>query len=159
VSTGYYTHFHLLIAEATANWARPELRAILGRCFDHGPMRTASNTQINTAGKNRPTADAEITVAIHLCTIAEAFVQAQQRRNDADYNMAKEWTHVEVDTHIAEVNEAFQAWNIIRNEAAAKAYLVSLLGPKDQRANEPKTANAKAGKKQRRPNSDTPPAS
>lgn len=30
VSTAYYALFHLLISEATANWARPELRAILG---------------------------------------------------------------------------------------------------------------------------------
>jgi hypothetical protein len=32
VSTAYNALFHLLISEATANWARPELRAILGRC-------------------------------------------------------------------------------------------------------------------------------
>ncbi len=28
VSTAYYALFHLLISEATANWGRPELRAI-----------------------------------------------------------------------------------------------------------------------------------
>ena len=42
VSTAYYVLFHLLVSEATANWARPDLRPALGRCFDHGPMRTAS---------------------------------------------------------------------------------------------------------------------
>jgi hypothetical protein len=55
VSTAYYAIFHLLIFEATANWARPELRAILGRCFDHGQMKAASETkvsQINTAFKD-----------------------------------------------------------------------------------------------------------
>ena len=53
VSTAYYALFHLLISETTANWAHPEFRAILGRCFDHGPMKTASETkvaQINAAG-------------------------------------------------------------------------------------------------------------
>src|ERR1039457_3816733 len=62
VSTAYYALFHLLISETTANWARPELRAILGRCFDHGPMKTASETkisQINTAFKNKPPEGAE----------------------------------------------------------------------------------------------------
>src|SRR5712692_10126463 len=56
VSTAYYALFHLLISETTANWARPELRAILGRCFDHGPMKTASETkvaQINNAFKDK----------------------------------------------------------------------------------------------------------
>ena len=46
VSTAYYAIFHLLISEATANWGRPELRAILGRCFDHGPMKTASEIRV-----------------------------------------------------------------------------------------------------------------
>src|SRR5712692_9344329 len=119
VSTAYYALFHLLISEATANWARPELRAILGRCFDHGPMKTASETkvsQINAAFKDNPPEGREKTVAIHLRTVANAFIQAQQRRNDPDYNMAKEWTPVEVDTQIASVNEAFKTWNIIRDE-------------------------------------------
>ena len=45
---------------------------------------------------------------------------------------------VEVDTQIASVNEAFKTWGLIRSEAAAQAYLVSLLGTKERRANEPK---------------------
>src|SRR5260370_42629846 len=93
VSTAYYALFHLLISETTANWARPELRAILGRCFDHGPMKTASETnvsQINTALKDNPPDSAEKTVAIHHRTVAKPFIQAHQQRNDADYNTAKE---------------------------------------------------------------------
>lgn len=143
VSTAYYALFHLLISEATANWARPELRALLGRCFDHGPMKTASETkvsQINTAFKDKPPESMEKTLAIRLRTVANAFIQAQQRRNDADYNIAKEWTPVEVYTQIASVNEAFKAWSIIRNEADAQAYLVSLLGTKERRPPEPKQA-------------------
>ena len=150
VSTAYYALFHLLISETTANWALPELRAILGRCFDHGPMKTASETkvsEINTAFKDNPPKGAEEAVAIHLRTVANAFIQAQQRRNDADYNMAKEWTPVEVDKQIASVNEAFKTWNIIRDEAVAQAYLVSLLGTKERRPNEPKQQKARTEKK------------
>src|SRR5712691_7537913 len=146
VSTAYYALFHLLISETTANWARPELRATLGRCFDHGPMKTASETkvsQINAAFKDNPPEGAEETVALHLRAVADAFIQAQQQRNDADYNMAKEWTPVEVDTQVASVNEAFKAWNVIRDEAVAQAYLVSLLGTKERRPNEPKLPKAR----------------
>lgn len=60
------------------------------------------------------------TVAGHLSTVARAFIQAQQWRNDADYNIAREWTPVEVRAQITLVNEAFQAWYIIREEPAAK---------------------------------------
>ena len=31
ISTAYYALFHLLILEATLNWARPELRPILAK--------------------------------------------------------------------------------------------------------------------------------
>ena len=99
-------------------------------------MKTASETkvsQINTIFKDDLPEGAEKAVAIHLRTVANAFIQAQQRRNDADYNMAKEWTPVEVETQIASVNEAFKTWSIIRDEAVAQAYLVSLLGSRHQR--------------------------
>ena len=57
VSTAYYAIFHLLISEATSNWARPELRNQLGRCFDHGSMRSASESmlsEMNTLLKKSP---------------------------------------------------------------------------------------------------------
>src|SRR5580700_5099901 len=62
VSTACYALFHLLIAEPTADWVRPELRAVLARSFDHGPMKTASEArvaQINAALKENPLASAE----------------------------------------------------------------------------------------------------
>jgi hypothetical protein len=152
VSTAYYALFHLLISEATANWARPELRAILGRCFDHGPMKSASETkvsQINALFKNNSLEGAEKSLSNHLRTVANAFIQAQQRRNDADYNLAKEWTPVEVATQIGSVNEAFKSWNIIRDEALAQAFLVSLLGTKERRPQEPKQATTTQRRKKR----------
>jgi|SRR5579863_1452725 len=111
VSTAYYALFHLLISEATANWARPELRAILGRCFDHGQMKTASATkvsEINAAFKNNSQEKAKDSVAVHLRGVADAFIQAQQRRNYADYDRTREVTPVEVDLQIASVSERRQ---------------------------------------------------
>jgi hypothetical protein len=64
--------------------------------------------------------------------------------------MAKEWTPVEVDAQIASVNEAFQAWNIIRDEAVAQAFLVSLLRSRERRPNEPKPPTARTDKKKKR---------
>jgi hypothetical protein len=160
VSTAYYAIFHLLIFEATANWARPELRAILGRCFDHGQMKAASETkvsQINFAFKDNAPDSAEKTVAIHLRTVAKAFIQAQNRRNDADYNMVKDWEPLEVDKQIASVNDAFTTWYTIRDEAVAQAYLVSLLGTKERRPNEPRPLEAKPERRKKRRDPETPP--
>lgn len=106
VSTAYYALFHLLISEATLNWARPELRATLGRLFDHGP-----NSQ-------------ERTVAEHLRTVVTTFIQAQQRRVDADYNLGKDVDETEMLTQLESVTRAFGSWKLIREEASAQAYLL-----------------------------------
>ncbi len=42
VSTAYCALFHLLIAEATLDWGRPELRSEVGRVFGRGEMKSAS---------------------------------------------------------------------------------------------------------------------
>jgi hypothetical protein len=52
----------------------------------------------------------------------------QQKRNDADYDTGKAWTQTDVLTQIDAVSEAFESWKAIRDEPAAQAYLVSLLG-------------------------------
>lgn len=160
MSTAYYALFHLLISEATENWARPELRAILGRCFDHGTRLTASEkrvSQVNSALKGQLLEGADKTVAMHLRTVASAFIQAQQSRNDADYNVAKEWAPVEVAALIAVVSDAFKTWNTIRGEAVAQAYLVSLLGPKERRANEAKLPLDRGQRRQKGRDSSAPP--
>jgi uncharacterized protein (UPF0332 family) len=161
VSTAYYALFHLLVSEATANWAQPELRATLGRCFDHGPMKTASEakiSQINTAFKNNTPEGPEKIIALHLRTVANAFIQAQQKRNDADYNIAKEWTAVEVYTQIAAVSDAFESWSAIRDKAVAQAFLVSLLGSKDRRSADPKQPVVNSNKKIRHPRGKAAPS-
>ena len=132
VSTAYYAIFHLLISEATSNWARPELRNSLGRCFDHGPMKSASEFQV--AQMNALKTSSLTEADQDLLTVANSFVQAQQRRIDADYNLAKEWGALEVSAHIGSVEEAFRAWRRISQDAKAQAFLVSMLGAKDRRA-------------------------
>jgi hypothetical protein len=139
VSTAYYALFHLLISEATANWQRPELRAALGRVFDHGPMKQAADkkvTELNNYFKTRPPEGLEKTVALHLRNVADTFGQAQYHRNEADYNTAREWNSTEVLLHIDLIADAFKSWNIIREEPAAQAYLVSMLPSKERKQNE-----------------------
>ena len=131
MSTAYYAIFHLLISETTLNWRRVELRAQLGRVFEHGKMKTASGAKIadlNSYFNANPPVSSERTVAENLRIVCMAFVQAQQRRNDADYNTGKECTPTEVEIQIREVTRAFKSWAILRDEPVAQAYLVSLFG-------------------------------
>ncbi|HME08247.1 MAG TPA: hypothetical protein VKG25_14425 [Bryobacteraceae bacterium] len=139
VSTAYYALFHLLIAEATANWSRPELRPLLARVFDHGPMKQAADkkvSELNSYFKEKPPDGPERRIAVHLYNVADTFAQAQHHRNEADYNVAREWEPAEVVLHIDGVAEAFNSWNTIRENPVAQAYLVSLLPSKERRQNE-----------------------
>jgi hypothetical protein len=90
VSAAYYAVFHLLISEAIATWSRATSRNSLGRMFDHSVMKKAS-VRISDP-KRRPFAGEDPTVVRHLKTVAEAFVQLQDKRQIADYGNATVWT-------------------------------------------------------------------
>jgi uncharacterized protein (UPF0332 family) len=131
VSTAYYALFHLLIAEAALNWGRPELRSQLGRVFGHGKMKSASNdtrSELETRLRNATAGSQEAVVFEHLRKVTGTFIQAQQRREEADYDTGKEWTQTDVLSFIDVVAVAFERWKVIREEPVAQAYLVSLLG-------------------------------
>jgi uncharacterized protein (UPF0332 family) len=147
VSTAYYALFHLLISEATANWRHEELRGALARVFDHGPMKQAADkkvSELNSYFKDKPPEGQARTVAYHLYNVADVFAQAQYHRNEADYNTTREWELTEVLLHIDGIADAFNTWNVIRDEPGAQAYLVSMLPSRERRQSE-------------RPNSDRRP--
>jgi len=105
-------------------------------------MRTASDAGVSqirgSIKKDRPD-DSERAVLSSLELVASSFVRAQQRRNQADYNVGLEWTHTEVIREIEPAEKAFEAWARIREEPMAQAYLVSLLGSKARRPDETET--------------------
>lgn len=134
VSTAYYALFHLLIAEAALNWKRIEFRDALARVFEHGKMKAACRKkmgELTAYYKTNPRASAELTVAQHLHTVSQTFVEAQQNRHAADYDNSRVWARTAVLAEIESVVNAFQSWHAIRNESVAQAFLVSLFGGKD----------------------------
>ena len=125
VSAAYYAVFHFLIAEATANWSNPPLRAALARAYDHGIMRTASNRILNT--KDFPfTRENPVSVA-NLRFVAQAFGQLQEDRHFADYNLTKDLDPADALAQVKVAEEIFRTWPTIKGEQIAQAYLVSLL--------------------------------
>jgi hypothetical protein len=60
-------------------------------------------------------------------TVAQAFVQLQDRRHIADYHNGIFWNYVESLQAVTRARQAFQIWASIRNEDIAQEYLVSLL--------------------------------
>ena len=133
ISTAYYALFHLLISEATLNWKRADQRALLARFFEHGKMRAASERQRGECNRfidstPPPAPGRELDCMRHLHIVANTFIQAQQQRHTADYDNAGQWNRLRALTLISQVEAAFESWRAIRDEPAAHAYLISLLG-------------------------------
>lgn len=144
VSTAYYALFHLLISEAIANCTDPQFRATLARVFDHGPMKQASDkkvSEINGLFDPRPPEEPERTIKFHLHNVAETFSQAQHNRNEADYNLTRDWQPMQVSLLIEGVADAFKSWSIIREESAARDYLISMLPSRERKQNEKPNPN------------------
>ena len=125
VSAAYYAVFHLLIAEATSNWSNVSLRTALGRAYDHGIMRTASNRILNS--KDFPFTGEDPAVVAALRFVAQAFSQLQEDRHFADYSLTKDLDPVEALTQVKSAERIFTVWPTIRGQQIAQAYLVSLL--------------------------------
>ncbi len=125
VSAAYYAVFHYLIAEATSNWSNAPLRTALGRAYDHGIMKTASNRILNA--KDFPYIGEDPAVVTNLRFVARTFSQLQEDRHFADYNLTKDLDPVEALTQVKSAEKIFNIWPTIRTEHIAQAYLVSLL--------------------------------
>jgi hypothetical protein len=81
VLTAYYALFHLLISEAVANWRRKNLRASLGRAFDHGTMKAASNRIQDTGQFPFVGEDRQVVAALR--AVAKTLVQLREKRHTA----------------------------------------------------------------------------
>jgi hypothetical protein len=125
VSAAYYAVFHFLISEATSHWSNPYLRTALGRAYDHGVMRIASNRIINS--NDFPFTGEDPAVVANLRFVAQTFSQLQEDRHFADYNLTKDLDPVEALTQVKRAEKIFAVWPTIRVEQIAEAYLVSLL--------------------------------
>jgi hypothetical protein len=125
VSAAYYAVFHFLIAEATANWSNAPLRAALGRAYDHGIMKTASNRILST--KDFPFTGEDPAVVASLRSVARRFGELQEDRHFADYDLTRDLDPLTALTQVKSAEEIFHLWQSLRGEQIAHAYLVSLL--------------------------------
>ena len=132
VSASYYALFHLLIGEATqlmlSGRRRRPLRQSLARAFAHSTMKRVAQQFANQSvsdklihGFNDEALDSD------LVDFADAFVELQQARHEADYALHRRFTRSEVVELIDRVDTAFQNWTQIRGSLQADTFLVGLL--------------------------------
>ncbi len=132
VSAAYYALFHKLVDQGTvflvSRRRRSALRACLARAFAHATMRqVAQQFAANSVSpKLRPGLNGQ-TPQPELRALAEAFVDLQQARHEADYNRARRFTRREALDQVELARCAFADWETIRSSPQADTFLTGLL--------------------------------
>lgn len=125
VSSAYYAVFHLLISASAGNWNNGPARAALTRGYEHQLMKAASNRVLSSDFSTLTGDDAAAVADLRL--IARAFVQLQEFRHFADYNLSRELEPIDARNQVLLAQKIFSLWPTIQSTQIAQDYLVSLL--------------------------------
>lgn len=129
VSAAYYALFHLLIRDAVKNWKHADHHSRLARTFDHKRMKDASTAMLKEGGRAQSTeaANPEQTVRFNLSIVCQNFVELQQARHRADYDVEEAFNPLDAAVHVAQTRLAFGYWAKVKDDPLAQGYLYSLL--------------------------------
>jgi hypothetical protein len=129
VSAAYYALFHLLIRDAITNWKHADHHSRLARTFDHKRMKDASTAILKEIGnaQNSEMPGPERDVRFKLSIVSQAFVDLQQARHRADYDIGEALNPLDAAVDVAQARLAFQYWAEVKDEPLAQGYLYSLL--------------------------------
>jgi|ERR1051326_5514089 hypothetical protein len=124
VSAAYYSVFHLLVDAGGRSLTKPgdvKLRHQLQRAHNHGSMKLVCQNlnQLNPL--------VTFPLEPQLIGIANAFVNLQQARHDADYDYSITFIRTDVLQKIALADTALLNWKAVRNTSNARAFLAALL--------------------------------
>ena len=132
VSACYYALFHLLVHDASRRLVRSQARTALRHClcraFDHAVMlgvsrqfaRRGVSPKLSPGLNNQP-------LQAELVTVAVVFLDLQQHRLAADYDMSRKFSRLEVLDIVAATERAFRDWRTVRGSVQADTFLVGLL--------------------------------
>jgi hypothetical protein len=132
ISAAYYALFHLLVDEGSSLVARGNrlnaIRALVSRAFAHSEMKAAASS---FAGGTPRAAIARALgpspVPGELKLVAKSFVQLQEARHWADYDVSRPIYRQQALDLVEMARKAFAAWEDVKKQEAAKLFLVSLL--------------------------------
>lgn len=132
VSASYYAVFHMLIDEATrrtvSGGGRTALRHCLARAYTHRNMRQVA-LQFASGGispKLSPGLNGQ-PLQPQLAELAAAFVDLQEARHKADYDIARRFTRHEALDFADRAEAAMTDWRALHRTAQADTFLIGLL--------------------------------
>src|SRR6185312_577897 len=130
ISSAYYALFHLFIAEAVERLLPaepPGLRERASRAFSHGEIKQVC---VRFLGKQIVEDFApllRVSFSPELKSIAQIFVNLQEERHLADYDVSISLLRTETLLLLDEVQRGFADWKLIRETDEATVFLAALL--------------------------------
>jgi len=130
VSAAYYAVFHLLAEEAAAQATVAAPRGLsqrAQRALEHGEMKQAAQ---NFDGRQLPRHIQPLLstpLSLELIGVARNFVQLQELRHEADYDVTAKFDRTTVQRQIKLAEQLFQNWNQIRGTEESKVFLAALM--------------------------------
>lgn len=137
ISTSYYAVYHFLIFKTTrklvgTSYDLRALRELTSRAFAHGEMKSACKSFAAGGVSNLPTTVEEamtpLSIPSELRDIAGHFVELQEKRHDADYNLrytARKRDALSAHSKAKEVIK--DLWPQISSHDATRFFTVALL--------------------------------
>jgi hypothetical protein len=133
VSTAYYALFHFLIDQSSrlfvgSTGERESFRRVLVRAYGHSEMLSVARTfRGGTLPATITRLVGTLPVPPVLRNLAELFLNLQEQRHLADYDLAAAFLRQDVLALIDDVERAVADWATIRTEPAARFFLICLL--------------------------------
>jgi hypothetical protein len=135
VSAAYYALFHLLAADGARFLSPPQppgLSLLIQRAFTHSDMRNVCKAfvQANVArGGISDATRALLTFPLEprLVRVLEAFVELQEARHQADYDLTRTWNRLGAETHVTTARNAFASWQAIRRAPNTAVFVAAML--------------------------------
>jgi hypothetical protein len=128
ISTAYYALYHLLVAEGTRVLIRNvEPKNRFTRAFEHANLKNASRAFANPQPTQLPHLTGGAPVPSDLEVVANAVIELQEARHEADYNVGARFSRLETKNLIGQAKAAFEAWKRVRTDPIAHNFLAALL--------------------------------
>lgn len=130
VSTAYYSLFHLLIEDAAGYLVgNSPLAKIVARSFDHKNLRGAA-ISIGEASRNPNGAQGLRSVlrqpiSLGLAEACDTFVNLQEQRHRADYDLSKPFTRSETKALVIDAYFAHATWRHERTTHNARVFILA----------------------------------
>lgn len=130
VSSAYYALFHILAGDAARLFGgligRTDKATVgrLIRTFDHKGLKDASKAVASSKLPNAlQTDEGAVPLSSDLQLVAKVFVDLQEARHEADYNVGQDLNQEEAQSHVRDARKAFVAWARVKDTADARIFL------------------------------------